>query len=608
MIMSQYKSSQNTIPKFLWSVIKPYKWWYMLMLQAPIIGSFYKVANSYAIKLVVDAFTASAIPEYSNLIYPITVFVGAILVMEAGWRVSHFAWMKSQPFVRASITAKAYDYIQNHSYIFFQNTHSGSIVSKIKGIEAGYNNLWFGMHHRLANPILEIFVTVIALAFINVQLFVFMSIWCLVFFPIMMVMSLKVSKLAKATTDSHHEAMGFISDNITNIFSLFSFASRRHELKKINKFLNDDRAKKDYAWIRYELKMAYVGIAFYATMLVSLLLFMIHLRRIGIITIGDFVFVMTVTFFVVDNIWKLSSEIGDFLGKIGDLKSSFSVLQIPQEIIDSPNASELKVPKGEIIFKNISFGYEKGGVYTLENLNLHIKKGEKVGLVGYSGAGKSTLVSLLLKNFEIDKGDILIDNQSIYDVSSDSLRSQIALIPQDTMLFHRSIGENIGYAKENATQAEIENVAKKAHIHEFITTLPKAYETLVGERGIKLSGGQRQRIAIARAILKDAPILILDEATSSLDSHTEAHIQESLNLLIDDMSKTVIAVAHRLSTLKHMDRIIVLDKGKIIEEGTHEELLKNQGYYQSMWNMQAGGFLPESPNGIDEILTTNQCA
>jgi len=587
------KSPQNTITKFLWSAIKPYKWWYLLMMQAPIIGSFYKVANSYAIKLVVDAFTISAVPEYSNLIYPITLFVGAILIMEAGWRASHFAWMKSQPFVRANIAAKAYDYIQNHSYNFFQNTHSGSIVSKIKGIEAGYNNLWFGIHHRLTNPLLEIFVTIFALAFINLQLFIFMAIWCLVFFPIMMAMSLKVSTLAKATTDSHHEAMGFIADNITNIFSLFSFASRRRELKKINEFLNDDRAKKDYAWIRYELKMAFVGIAFYATMLVSLLFFMIHLRRIGVITIGDFVFVMTVTFFVVDNIWKLTSEIGDFLGKIGDLKSSFSVLQIPQEIIDKPNASELKVSKGEIVFKNVSFGYEKEGLHTLKNLNLHIKAGEKIGLVGFSGAGKSTLVSLLLKNFQTTSGDILIDNQSIYDISSDSLRSQIALIPQDTMLFHRSIGENIGYSKDNASSQEIENAAKKAHIHEFITTLPNGYETLVGERGIKLSGGQRQRIAIARAILKDAPILILDEATSSLDSHTENHIQESLNLLIDDKSKTVIAVAHRLSTLKHMDRIIVLDKGKIIEDGTHKELLRTQGYYQNMWNMQAGGFLPE---------------
>lgn len=564
------------------------------MIQAPIIGSLYKVANSYAVKLVVDSFTGATIPEYSDLVYPITLFVGAILIMEMGWRISHFAWMKSQPFVRVNLTAKAYDYVQNHSYNFFQNTHSGSIVSKIKGIVAGYNNLWFGVHHRLAVPFLEIMVTIVALIFINLQLFIFMVIWCWIFFPVMLKMSYKVSDFAKETADSQHKAMGFIADNITNIFSLFSFASRSRELNQINEFLNEDTAKKDYAWIRYELKMAFVGIAFYTTMLVALFIFMIHLRRINVITTGDFVFVMTVTYFLVDNIWKLTSDIGDFLGKMGDLKSSFSILQTPQEIIDKPNAAELKVNKGEIIFKDVSFGYKDGKLHTLKNFNLHIKAGEKIGLVGSSGAGKSTLVSLLLKNFKTNSGDILIDDQSIYDVTSDSLRSQIALIPQDTMLFHRSIAENIGYAKENASTKEIEKASKMAHIHEFISTLPDGYNTLVGERGIKLSGGQRQRVAIARAMLKDTTILILDEATSSLDSHTEQYIQDSLNLLIDAKSKTVIAVAHRLSTLKHMDRIIVLDKGSIVQDGTHEELLKNEGYYQRMWNMQVGGFLPDT--------------
>jgi ATP-binding cassette subfamily B protein len=589
------KLPQNTIPKFLWSVIKPYKWWYLLMMQAPIINSFYKVFSILAIKLVVDAFTNAAVPEYSDFIYPITLFVSAILVMEFGWRISHFAWMKTQPFVRADIAAKAYDYIQNHSYNFFQDTHSGSIVSKVKGILAGYNNLWFGIHHRLAVPLLEILVTIIALGFINLQLFIFMTLWGCVFFPVMLKMCFNVSKFATETTDSQHKAMGFIADNITNIFSLFSFASKKRELNKIKDFLNSDTAKKDYVWVRYELKMSFVGIAFYATMLISLFIFMIHLRRIAVITTGDFVFVMTITFFVVDNIWKLVNEVGDFVGKMGDFKSSFSILQTPQDPIDKADAKELEVTRGEIIFKDISFGY-KEGKQIFSNLNIHVKAGEKVGLVGYSGAGKSTLVSLLLKNFKVIGGDILIDGQSIYDVSSDSLRLQIALIPQDTLLFHRSIGENIGYSKENATSPEIESAARKAHIHEFITTLPNSYNTLVGERGIKLSGGQRQRVAIARSILKDAPILILDEATSSLDSQTENHIQASLNLLIDDKSKTVIAVAHRLSTLKHMDRIIVLDKGKIIEDGTHEELLKNNGYYYNMWNMQAGGFLPDSLN------------
>lgn len=588
--------SQNTILKFVWTVIKPYKWWYLLMMQAPIINSFYKVFSMLAVAKVVDVFTAPKISQYSDFIYPVTLFIGAILLMEFGWRLSHFAWMKTQPFVRADIVAKSYDYIQNHSFEFFQNAHSGSVVSKIKGILAGYNNFWFGVHHRLSIPLLEILVTIIALAFVNLQLFFFIALWCMVFFPVMFKMSLKVSKFATNATDSQHESMGLVADNITNIFSLFSFASRKRELNKIRNFLHENTAKKDYAWIKYELKMAFVGIIFYTSMLIALFIFMIHLRRIAVITTGDFVFVMTITFFVVDNIWKLVSEVGDFASKMGDFKSSFSILQTPNNQLDKSDAKDLKVLSGKINFVNISFGYGKNKSI-FDSLNIEVKAGEKLGIVGFSGAGKSTLISLLLKNFKVNEGDILIDDQSIYDCTSDSLRSQIALIPQDTALFHRSIAENISYAKEHATKSEIENAAKKAHIHEFILSLPETYNTLVGERGVKLSGGQRQRIAIARAILKDSPILILDEATSSLDSQAESYIQESLNLLIDDKSKTtkktVIAIAHRLSTLKHMDRIIVLDKGKIIESGSHEVLLQNQSYYQKMWNMQVGGFLPE---------------
>jgi ATP-binding cassette subfamily B protein len=269
-----------------------------------------------------------------------------------------------------------------------------------------------------------------------------------------------------------------------------------------------------------------------------------------------------------------------------------------------------------INFKNIDFGYQ-GGDKVLDRLNLQIARGQKIGLVGHSGAGKSTLINLLLKNFAItnykywdrpshyvksnvtsmvvnqdEGGDILINNQSIHDVSSDSLRSQISLIPQDIMLFHRSIGENIAYAKENPTQEEIENAAKAANIHKFIMTLPEKYNTLVGERGIKLSGGQRQRIAIARAILKNAPILILDEATSALDSETEHEIQKSINAILDQNNATVIAIAHRLSTIKHMDRIIVMDSGKVIEDGSFSELLAMEnGKFKELWANQVNGMV-----------------
>jgi ATP-binding cassette subfamily B protein len=246
----------------------------------------------------------------------------------------------------------------------------------------------------------------------------------------------------------------------------------------------------------------------------------------------------------------------------------------------------LVIKSPTIEFKNVHFGHD-GKNSVVKGLNLTVQPGEKVGLVGHSGAGKSTLVNLLLRYFKNTRGEILIDHQNINQVTQDSLRENIAIVPQDTMLFHRTLMENIRYAKPDATDEEVIEASKHAHLHEFIMQLPEQYQSYVGERGIKLSGGQRQRIAIAWAILKDAPILILDEATSSLDSHTEKLIQESLNFLIEDKRKTVIAIAHRLSTLKHMDRIIVLDKGRIIEEGTHNELIHNDNsLYKKLWKLQ----------------------
>jgi ATP-binding cassette subfamily B protein len=329
--------------KFLYPTIKPYKWWYILMMQAPVVGAFYNVANMYSLKLVVDAFGKSAVPKYSELLYPIGLYIGAILVLELVWRVSQFAWMKSQPFVRTDLTAKAYDYVQRHSYQFFQNTHSGAISSKIKGIVTGYNNLWFGVHHNITNPLLQVLVVLFSLAFINVQLFIFMALWCSIFFPVMLRISLRITKIATETTDSQHKAMGFIADNISNIFSVFLFTAHSRELKRIDKFLKTEVAPKDYSWIKLELKQSLIGIAFYVSMLFSLFIFMIHLRRTNAVTTGDFVFVMTVTYFLVDNIWKLFEQASDFIGKMGDFKSSFSVINTPQEVIDKKDAKTLTI-------------------------------------------------------------------------------------------------------------------------------------------------------------------------------------------------------------------------------------------------------------------------
>lgn len=260
------------------------------------------------------------------------------------------------------------------------------------------------------------------------------------------------------------------------------------------------------------------------------------------------------------------------------------------DIVDAPNAQPLRVTHNKIEFENVSFSYNINNPL-FKNINLVIESGKKVRFVGFSGSGKTTCVNLILRFFDVTSGRILIDNQNIAHVTQNSLHQSIAMIPQDTSLFHRSLIENIRYGRLDATDAEVIDAAKRAHCHEFINQLPDGYYSLVGERGIKLSGGQRQRIAIARAILKQAPILLLDEATSALDSVTEKCIQEGLHTLMQ--GSTTIVIAHRLSTLAEMDRILIFDKGEIIEDGNHTELLKANGHYAKMWKMQAGGFLPD---------------
>ncbi|HJD60515.1 MAG TPA: ABC transporter ATP-binding protein/permease, partial [Rickettsia endosymbiont of Omalisus fontisbellaquei] len=412
-----------------------------------------------------------------------------------------------------------------------------------------------------------------------------------VYLPLALRFFTKLAKMEQAKQDSWYNLFGIVADCITNIFTIFSFAAKKRELNKVQDYNRNVHNPLTIKYYKYDLIISIILSLVYWVYVIGVLIYVIHLRNLGEISIGDIAFIMSLTFLFAENSWHATMAVKDFLEDVAAFRSSFTIMQIPQDNIDKENAAELKISKGEIIFKDISFAYKEGSS-VFQSLNLHIKAGEKVGIVGHSGSGKSTLIALLLKNFKALSGDIIIDNQSIYDTSSDSLREQISLIPQDIMLFHRSVGENIGYAKENALSYEIENAARAANIHEFIEGLPEKYNTIVGERGIKLSGGQRQRIAIARAILKNAPILVLDEATSSLDSHTEQEVQKSINTMLDIDNVTIIAIAHRLSTIKHMDRIIVMDKGKIVEDGNFKELVcKEKGKFKELWEHQVNGFV-----------------
>jgi ABC-type multidrug transport system fused ATPase/permease subunit len=315
----------------------------------------------------------------------------------------------------------------------------------------------------------------------------------------------------------------------------------------------------------------------------------VYLWDKGIFTIGELIMVTALMISIQSTLVYIGMNMNGFIRRYGEVEEGLVDIVLPHEIVDTKEAKKINVTTGEIVFSHVNFNYEDNNVFS--NFNLAIDSGERVGLVGTSGAGKTTLVSLLLRQHELNSGSITIDGQDISLVTQDSVRENIAVVPQEPLLFHRSIRDNIAYGKSNAIKGEIISVAKKAQADEFIKVLPSGYDTFVGERGVKLSGGQKQRVALARAMLKNAPILVLDEATSALDSESEVAIQKALHELMK--GKTVIAIAHRLSTLREMDRIIVIDLGKIVESGTHDELVKTGGLYERLWKHQAGGFLGE---------------
>ena len=364
---------------------------------------------------------------------------------------------------------------------------------------------------------------------------------------------------------------------------------------KLDKYVAADQ-KRDWYFL---WMFTFQGLSFVIYQSICLV-WLIYGFRDGKITAGDFALIITINIHIINSLWTLSKDISKYADTLGNIHQGLSIVYMPLEICDKAAAKNLVITQGEISFTNVEFNYANTDPL-FKNKNIIIPSGQKVGLVGYSGSGKTTFVNLILRIFDVTSGKITIDNQDIRHVTQASLRNNIGMIPQDPSLFHRILMENIRYAKPDATDLEVITAAKKAAAHDFIKKLPNGYNALAGERGVKLSGGQRQRIAIARAILKNAPILILDEATSQLDSITESEIQNSLLELMQtvtnnshqNLAKTVLVVAHRLSTLLYMDRILVFNQGKIVEDGSHAELLANDGMYKILWNAQIGGLLPD---------------
>jgi len=516
-----------------------------------------------------------------------TAFIGVILNI-----IGIRACMSVQAKVAARLNEKLFTTLLKRSVGFYSNQVGGKLVSDALDFVMSYGQLFNAGFISGSSFVLTIIVGLILVIISNwvigLGLTILLSIlvyWT--FLDARRRSNIRIERLKIAKRMISH-----LSDSIVNAVTVKTFAQEAHEFATHHKVNAELEAAKIRDWQHsVTSENERVGLLLFTQIALVFGLIVLTAHNRSLLAGGIFAFTYTLTiinrFFTVNTMTRQIEEA--FL----NASSMTIILSEQPEVVDIPNAKDLQVTKGAIDCNDISFHY--ADTNSAENifakLNLHIKPGEKIGLVGHSGGGKSTLTRLLLRFDDVTDGAISIDGQAIHEITQSSLRQAISYVPQEPLLFHRSIRENIAYGKPTATQAEIEKAAHMAYAHDFISELSDGYNTLVGERGVKLSGGQRQRIAIARAILKNAPILVLDEATSALDSESEKLIQKALWELME--GKTAVVIAHRLSTIQKMDRILVLDHGEITEDGTHKELLKKDGTYAKLWAHQSGGFIEE---------------
>ena len=581
--------STYKLPQYFWNFYKPYKWHVFILLFFSIMLGFSGFINSYLTKIIIDSLVdLNNQSEILDAIFWPSIFI--FLHMELysiSWRVSDYIRLKTTHVIRNNIVSDAFNYIHNQSQSFFQNSLSGSIANNINILADNINLISKTIFIRVTRGIVQVFVAFISMYFVHPIFAFFLMIWSFTFIFISLKLSRKILALSDEYAKSQSEVSGIMVDSITNFTNVKIFARKGFESFNLAKSL--DRMKKRYEkreW--FLIKFHYLqGLSI--TILMGFMIYiLIHLRINNKVTIGDFAFILGISLYVTEYVWTLTEYIDQINDSAGKCRQALRAIFIPIKVMDTERAKGLIVPSGKIVFDKVHFQYQDTNPL-FQNKSITIQPKQKIGLVGYSGSGKSTFISLLLRLHDIDSGKILIDNQNIQEITQDSLHESIAVIPQDPFLFHRTLMENIRYGKIDATDKEVIQAARNSNIHEFISGLPNGYDSLVGERGVKLSGGQRQRVALARVILKNAPILILDEATSQLDSITENAIKNALDEFMQD--KTTIVIAHRLSTLLKMDRILVFDKGKIIEDGTHRELLKAKKLYSKLWNAQTGDFL-----------------
>jgi len=577
--------------QLFWRHIRHYKlvgFFMVLTLAAAVVMS---VIRPLFYKQFFDVLTG-AVPGSSATVTTLTGIIGIVLAFNAAeWVFARIATYLNVFFecrIMADVANESFEYLEQHSYTFFVNRFVGSLVRRFNRLVDAFEDIVDRFYWDIFTIVLRLGIIIVIIAWRSVALAAIMFCWVVIYLVVNYYITMYKLKYDEASAEADSTVTGRLSDTLSNNVTIKLFTNLRHEAKGFSDLTEAQFIARKRA---YNLGTVIDGIqaAFMIALEFAVFYFAIRFWNQGMLTIGDFVLIQVYIISIFSRLWDFGRVFRTIYRRLADSKEMVEILNTPHEIIDKPAAKPLVVARGALEFRNVNFNYHETRT-VVKNFTLNIAPGERVGLVGPSGAGKTTLVGLMFRLFEVASGGIYIDGQNIADVMQNSLRENIALVPQDPILFHRTLMENIRYGRRNATDEEVIAAARLAHCDEFIELLPEKYGSHVGEKGVKLSGGERQRVAIARAILKNAPILVLDEATSSLDSRSEAIIKDALENLM--RGKTTIVIAHRLSTIMRMDRIIVIKNGKIVETGSHRELLeKPGGLYKGLWELQAGGFI-----------------
>lgn len=568
-----------------------YKWIFMLNILMPLAGvAAGDIAFRYYLAVLFEKLAHLDTVPLEAIWHIFYILLALMLLQVVFWRINDYTFLRRQAKTLRDMEQFIFDRLQAHSYRFFTDNFAGSLTTQFNRFLKSYEQLEDTFEFELLTTTVTLVFAIGVLLFIAPVLGIALFVWAVLFIGLITWLTIKKSPLTRGASAADSRVTANIADAITNMLNVKIFARRSFESKRFSHTSQDRFQKRWRSWL-YDAHIRNIRWVFVVGFMFVYLYLSITLVADGSVSMSAVLAAQLYIMMIYSQLFNLNRTIEHIQLAFADASEMTEILDRTPEIQDPAKPETVRINDGAINFKNVGFCYEKETQNVFTDLNIAIQPGQKVGLVGHSGSGKSTLTRLLMRFADIQVGEILLDGQNIARITQDDLRSKLAYVPQEPILFHRSLMENIRYGRSDATDEEVYEAARRAHAADFIENLPHGYETMVGERGIKLSGGEKQRVAIARAMLSRAPILILDEATSALDSKSEKLITTALHELMKN--RTTIVVAHRLSTIRKMDRILVMQNGQIIEDGPHQVLLDQKGEYAELWSHQSGGFIEE---------------